>query len=352
MNKAAVKKTLITTLVILVLGVAAYFIIPVSVPFILAGCTAFLLEPIITFVKRKWNWSRQLAVGVIYTISIAFISFLCYLTVTQLIAQVINMSKQMPMYIAKLTGIWVQMQGNIAKYTENLPVEVADSIQKTMVEFTNKLEMSIVNVFNYERITAFLGEMPSFLVSLLVYMIALFLFMLELPRLKEAFFARLKPSTEEKTRMIMNRLKDAVFGFMKAQFLVSLLIGGVAFIALLLIHPKYAISMGLVIWIIDVIPFLGSILVLAPWAIFYFLIGNTALGVKLLILAGILLIIRRTVEPKVMGSHIGLSPLPTLIAMFVGLKLFGIIGLLLGPLLIILIMALKEAGIIKMQWKI
>ena len=91
---------------------------------------------------------------------------------------------------------------------------------------------------------------------------------------------------------------------------------------------------------------------LAPWAIFYFLIGNTALGVKLLILAGILLIIRRTVEPKVMGSHIGLSPLPTLIAMFVGLKLFGIIGLLLGPLLIILIMALKEAGIIKMQWKI
>lgn len=352
LNKIFTKRNLLVTISLILLAVAAYFIIPVSVPFILAGCTAFMLEPIVMFVKRKFKWSRPLSVGAIYTLSVGLISVLCYFTITQIVAQVINISKQTPYYISKITIIWEQIQVNISRFTENLPREVIESLQKTSLDLIKRLEQSIIDVFNYERITTFLSDMPSFFISLLVYMIALFLFMLELPRIKQAFFSMLKPSTEAKTRLIINRLKDAVFGFLKAQFLVSLLIGGVAFVALLIIYPKYAVSMGLVVWIIDVIPFLGSIIVLAPWAMYYFLIGDTVLGIKILILAAILLIIRRTVEPKVMGSHIGLSPLPTLIAMFVGLKLFGIIGLILGPLTIILFVALKEAEIIKWRLKI
>ena len=80
--------------------------------------------------------------------------------------------------------------------------------------------------------------------------------------------------------------------------------------------------------------------------------GDMSIAVKLFILAIILLTIRRIVEPKVMGTHIGLSSLPTLIAMFIGLKLFGIIGLLTGPFVIILFFALKETGIIKLNIKI
>ena len=71
--------------------------------------------------------------------------------------------------------------------------------------------------------------------------------------------------------------------------------------------------MSLVIWIIDIIPILGSIIILAPWSLYMFISGDVATGTQLAILAAVLLIIRRTVEPKVMGSQIGLSPLPTLI---------------------------------------
>jgi predicted PurR-regulated permease PerM len=75
-------------------------------------------------------------------------------------------------------------------------------------------------------------------------------------------------------------------------------------------------------------------------------------GSKLLILAAVLLIIRRTVEPKVMGKHIGLSPLATLIAMYLGLMLFGVIGFIIGPLLVIAFTSAKEAGIIKLNFKL
>lgn len=76
------------------------------------------------------------------------------------------------------------------------------------------------------------------------------------------------------------------------------------------------------------------------------------MGIQIAILAIILLAIRRTVEPKVMGQHIGLSPLATLISMFIGLKLLGIFGFILGPLLVIAFNSAKEAEIIKWKLKI
>lgn len=352
MNKTITRKTVFLTLVIIGLIIAGYFIVPVSVPIILAGITAFLLEPIVMLFKRKWKMSRKIAVAVIYIVSAAFITVMCYFTITQLMSQIISISKQTPYYISKLTDMWLQVQGQISLYTENFPTEVRTSLQNTTFDFIKKVEESFLNFFNYSKVTTFLSEIPSLFISLLVYMIALFLFMLDIPKIKRNVYKYLKPETANKMKIITTRLKDAFFGFMKAQVLVSFIIGGVALVGLYIIQPKYAVTMAFIVWIIDVIPFLGSIIILAPWGTYHLLMGNTSLAIKLFILATILLIIRRTVEPKVMGAHIGLSPLPTLIAMFVGLQLFGIVGLLVGPFVIILFFALKETGIIKLNFKI
>ena len=91
--------------------------------------------------------------------------------------------------------------------------------------------------------------------------------------------------------------------------------------------------MSIIIWVIDFIPLIGSIVVLGPWAIFHLLTGNIALGTQLAVLAAILLIIRRTVEPKVMGTHIGCSLLLTLIAHVSRLKtLWEVLGFIIGTL--------------------
>src|SRR5690606_15462854 len=118
------------------------------------------------------------------------------------------------------------------------------------------------------------------------------------------------------------------------------------------IAPEYALVMSLIIWIVDFIPILGSIIVLTPWFIYMFIVGDIVQGTQLAILALVLLVIRRTVEPKVMGTQIGLSPLATLIAMFIGLQLIGFLGFFIGPLLVILFTSAREAGIIKMEFKV
>lgn len=352
MNKLNIRKWLFRLLVILSLSVAAYFIIPVSMPLLLAGISAFFLEPMVMFFKRRWKMSRKIAVAVIYILSVILISVICYFSITQIMSQIILVSKQAPYYISKLSDMWLHMQENISKYTEDFPPEVSASLQHTTMDFIKKIEESFLDFFNYSKVSTLFSEIPNLFISLLVYMIALFLFMLDLPKLKQMTYNYLKPNTAQKIKIIINRLKDATVGYMKAHLLVSFIIGGVTLIGLLLIQPKYAITMTIIIWLIDIVPFLGSIIILAPWGLYHLLMGNTAISVKLFILAVILLIIRRVVEPKLMGEHIGLSTLPTLIAMFIGLKLFGIAGLLVGPFVIIFFIALKETGVIKLKFKI
>ena len=86
--------------------------------------------------------------------------------------------------------------------------------------------------------------------------------MLELPELKKMLFRHLTTSTAEKARFMITKLNSVIFGFMKAQLFVSFIILAVTFVGLLLIIPKYAIVMSLIIWIIDLIPFSDQLLFL------------------------------------------------------------------------------------------
>ena len=151
---------------------------------------------------------------------------------------------------------------------------------------------------------------------------------------------------------MLRRLSNVFVGFFKAQFLVSLVIFVVSYISLLIVIPKKALLMSFVIWIIDLIPIVGSIVILAPWAIFNLLVGDATTGIKLMIIAGILLVLRRTLEPKIMGDHMGLSPLSTLISIYLGFYFLGLVGIFAGPLLVIAYKSAKEAEIIKTDFKI
>ena len=346
------KRNFFIALGIILLILIFIYIIPVAVPIILALLTALLIDPLVRLVENKFKWKRKIAVISVFIFILVILSSTLYYTVTQLIGKIIDFTKAAPEYFNKLSGIWIDMQNKLFQYTAGMPVEVIEGIQTELKTVFESMRIAILELVSYEKITGLLTDVPNFLVSFIVFIIALFLFMLELPMLKDSVFKYFTNSTAEKVRYMVTKLNSAFFGFAKAQFLVSLIILAVTFVGLLLIKPEYAIIMSLIIWIIDLIPILGSIIILAPWALYYFVSGDVGTGTQLTVLAIVLLLIRRIVEPKVMGAQIGLNPLPTLIAMFIGLKLFGFIGFFIGPLLVIVFTAAREAGIIKINFKI
>ncbi|MDN3426047.1 sporulation integral membrane protein YtvI [Microbacterium sp. APC 3898] len=346
------KRTLTTAIVIAVLILISIYILPISIPLIIALITAIFLEPLVNFIQKRFKWRRKTSVISVFILFLVIVSALLYWTITQLVGQIIQFTKMVPEYINSLSAMWDEFQRFFFRSTRDMPVEVVSSFETELAGIMEEIRNWILTIVNYDTISNLLTGIPSFLVSFIVFLIALFLFMLDLPDLKVMLFNRLKDSTAEKVRFMFARLNKVIFGFLKAQFLVSCIIFIVSLAALAFIAPEYAIVMALLIWLIDFIPILGSIIVLTPWFAYEFITGDIVQGTQLAILALVLLIIRRTVEPKVMGTQIGLSPLATLIAMFIGLQLIGFLGFFVGPLIVILFTSAREAGMIKIDFKV
>lgn len=348
------KKTIVIAFVIIAAGLLVYFVFPVAIPLILAFITAAMLDPLVRITHRKAKLSRNLAVLFIFLIFLSLMLLIGYFITTKVVAEVIRFAENIPVYVNVLNSVWQSLQSQLNTLSHDVPQEFVDEVSMQIDQFVSNLRLELLTYVNVENVTSFFANIPSFLVSFVVYLIALFFFMTDLPTIREHFYSFLKDETAEKVKFMLASTASFFKGYVTAQFLVSLIIFAVTLFGLLMIldQSRLAIVMSLIIWFIDFVPIIGSIVILAPWALYQFIMGDISLGVNLLILAAVLLIIRRVVEPKVMGTHIGLSPLAALISLFLGLKLFGVIGIVLGPLALIFYKSAKTAGIIRTNFKI
>ena len=99
-------------------------------------------------------------------------------------------------------------------------------------------------------------------------------------------------------------------------------------------------------------PVLGPGLVFVPWIIWEFISGHTGLGVSLLVVYTVISVVRQILEPKIVGDSIGLHPLATLISLYVGLQLGGVVGMILGPVTVVIVIACYRAGLLdKYDWR-
>ncbi len=294
--------------------------------------------------------NRTIAVTIVFLIFLSIIATIGTYTTTKAIGQVVKITENAPEYIKNVETILIELQDDINAFTEDWPAHFVREVEETAAENLVSLETQIMDYIQIDNIAQFILKIPEFLISFIVYMIALFLFMLDLPNLRNKMYSMMTDQTQEKFKFMNARLAYVLLGFLKAQFLVSLIIFTVTLISLLFITPEIALIMSIIIWAVDLIPIIGSIIILAPWSIYMFLVGDMLMGIQLGVLAIVLLTIRRTIEPKVMGHHIGLKPLPTLIAMYIGLQLIGILGFFLGPIVVIIFNSAREAGIIK--WRV
>ncbi len=129
------------------------------------------------------------------------------------------------------------------------------------------------------------------------------------------------------------RLRRLGRQYARAYLILGLFTFLLVFIGLSLLRVPYAFILAWVIALVDLLPLLGTGVVLVPWAAVSLLLGETVLGIGLLVLFLVCTLVRQIAEPRMLGQELGLHPLLSLAAMYVGLRLFGFWGMLLAPLL-------------------
>jgi sporulation integral membrane protein YtvI len=128
-------------------------------------------------------------------------------------------------------------------------------------------------------------------------------------------------------------------GYLKAYLLLFLLTFSELFLGFSILRVEYALLLALLVSLVDLLPVLGVGIVLVPWSIVMLLQRDYRLGAGLLILYGTVLLVRQIMEPRLVGKSLGLHPLITLFASYAGWRLFGVLGMLLGPVLALAIKA-------------
>lgn len=340
------KKWIIIGTIILVF----VFFIPYSLPLLFALVTALLLEGIVHYYQKVLRISRAKAViasCLTYLLALVVIGYNLFLILFQ---QTVKLSEKTPTFVKDTYASIQPLIKQWESYSKTLPNEVIHSLEDTIERTITALDAFLQTVIHF--LVNLLTGIPGFLIEFLIYLIALFLISMELPTIKEKIKARLTEDSQRNFSIVINQLTKAGFGFIKAQIILSLMTFVLAFIGLTIIGAPYTSLLALLIVFVDILPILGTGSVLVPWGIVSLLQDNQFMGFGLIILFVIITVVRRIIEPKVFATNLGITPLASLVSLYIGFKLFGFIGLFAGPAIVIVFDALVKVNVIRLNFKL
>jgi len=349
------KRIFVAVVIIVATLVTPYFlykIFPHFVPFILAYFTALILDPLNVFLIRKLKFKKTPANTITFFVFLGVLALLSYLIINKIYVQLLGLLSFIQDNIP-LIQIWFM---DVTKYIQDtitlLPYNAGDQINRMAIQYINEITNLNITSKLISYTYGFSTAVPNFFFLLLIYLISVFLFSFQLENIINRFYSLFKEANKKKAASVLGDLRKATFGVLKAQVILSTITFIISFAGLMILDVNYSAVIAFIIIIVDVLPILGTGSVLIPWAIVAFIRGNLFLGVGLIVLFLVIAIVRRVLEPKVLGERIGLTALTTLISVWVGFKVMGILGIFLFPLAFIFYKALVKVKVIKWNYKI
>lgn len=339
------------------IGVLAgiYILVPLLYPFILAWLIALMMNPLVNGMQHVLRFPRWLSVTVALGLFFSAMLTITAAAITRIVKEIISLSISIQDYLDQWRELFIQiLQGEEVQsfiltinslYSDNpnLQETINSNISRTAETVTNTITSLVSGLLN--SIVLILSSLPNIATITVVVLLAAFFISKDWKRWLQLFKDTVPKRIRKPIKSIWVDLQKAMFGYLRAQFILISITAVVITIGLMIIGIDYAVTIGLLIGIVDLLPYLGVGAVMVPWIAYCFIAGDVSIGIGLSILYGIVLVARQVMEPKVLASSVGLDPLLTLIAMFVGLKLFGVFGLIIGPVSLVMGAAIHRANI-------
>ncbi|MGE5397876.1 MAG: sporulation integral membrane protein YtvI [Chitinophagales bacterium] len=314
-------------------------------PFLIAILFAILLEPIIRFFQKKLKLGRGLSTLLSMVLGLSIIAFLATAVISRLITELVNLYKLVSIRSTDLANIVTEGMNRVHLFyiRLNLPQNVEDSLQSNLYNVLGGLEQYIGGAVN--SLSKFIAGIPGLFILLVITTVATYFIAKERQVIYKAFMDFLPDSWQGKTRDIISDLINAFTGFIKAETILVSITGIQTIIGLKILGVEYALTIGILTGLLDIMPVVGPGAIMVPWIIWEFFIGRTGFAIGLLILYIIVTVVRQILEPRILGDNLGLHPLATLFSLYVGMKAAGAIGVVLGPIALILFLACRRAGV-------
>ena len=334
--------------VVFILGIGYIiikYLLPLLMPFIIGLIIAVLFRKIIDYLVKKTRIKRSIVSIIILILFYGVVVLILSMIGARVFTFLKDVFGQLPdLYrytiepaLEKITNNFIEQFPDVKPYIEEFVLNISD----TIFSFVKNASSTVI-----ATITGLAGKLPSLLIKLIFTIVSSFFFTIDYYKISDFMIRQFKG---ERRNMVL-KLKDNVIGTIGKFITAYSAIISITFIELSIgfwiLGIPNPFLFGAMIAVIDVLPILGTGAVLLPWAIIALILGNTKIGIGMFIIYIIITAVRQTIEPKIVGQQIGLHPIITLVLMYVGAQLMGVLGLLLLPVIATIIKTLNDEGTI------
>ena len=337
-------KVILYILIVFLFLVTFRFLANAFLPFIIAFLFAVLIRSFVGFVENVTGMNTKISAGICATVCYALFFLAVFLTAKALICEAISLFDNLPrIYETSISPLLQKAEQFLLDLNGG-----GGEFKKIMASFLENAEGEIISLIKTlsgnaaEKIGQTLLKIPEIFITITVTIVASFFISIDYDSIKKFFLSHARDSHKHSVSKIKGVFFDAVGKMCVAYLLIFIITFAELVIGLFLLRVKYALVISFVIAVADIFPIIGTGTILIPWSILELLNGNKPLSIGLLTIFLIISVVRNIIEPKLIGQNSGIHPLVTMIAMYVGLKIGGVMYAILLPFIVIIIKRLKE----------
>ncbi len=334
-------------------------------PLICALVIAMFLQKPVNFICQK----TPLKKGIVSAVSVLLVVFLMIGALALLVIWIGSEFKGFIRYVTMKFEDIPALIETIKGYLANALAFLPEKAETTIMSFINekidtflsspKPSPSEVTSFDFSALSTPLAgiwntakRIPTTLVSIIVAIVACCFMTADFNSVKNLILGLFQPESRDKIVRAKRLLFPSLAKMVKAYAIIititfSELSLGLFILQLLGIYDSgYIFVIAVLTALIDIVPVLGTGTVLGPWALYNFIVGNYSLAVGLIVLYVCITVIRQVIEPKLVAAQLGIPAFLTIVSMFIGSQIFGVLGIFILPLTIVMLKLLNDEEII------
>lgn len=333
------RKLLILLFTILGIYLAFKFAI-FYMPFLIAFIISLIIEPIIRFFMRNFKLKRKASSIIVFIIVLSVIIGLLSWGVISLISEASNLLNGLNDYFVLISNKFNDLMSNIDLSKLNLSNDIINTIQSSAIDVLSSVTEWAKGALS--NLLAIITSIPTMMIYVVITILSLYFICTDKIYMIDQLEHHLPKVWVRKISKFVKEVSSSLGCLLKAEvilvfvsFIICLV--GLYIFKIVGLNISFPLLAALGIAFVDALPIFGSATAIIPWAVIVAFNGDLTLAICLLVLLAIMGIVRQMLEPRIVAGQLGIHPIFTLIAMYTGFKFIGVIGMLLGPVILIIL---------------
>ena len=349
-NKYLERKRFIVNILFFGLAAALFYVgvkyvLHWVLPFLIGFLVSLLLRPGIRFLSKKSRIPYKLVALILVLLFYAVVVVILILISAKIILVLQDGFAQLPtIYSNQIEPLLTKLLENLEELTNKYDPSLNQLIGNITTNITNSAGTVVTNLSSdvIRVLSTTLFSLPGFLLATLLSIISTVFFAMDFNNITGQATKLLPLKMQGYIQQLRTMASRIGAKYVKSYAIILSVTYVELSAGLLIIGVKNALILAAVIALIDLLPILGTGAVLIPWALIKLAQGSMGYGIGLLVLYGVIIVVRNIMEPKIVGQQIGIHPLAMLISMYVGLQIFGVVGIFVLPILLVVIKGFSD----------